>query len=423
MMESNGGSEAAHPAAKVSVQIELLPSSLQGLGSAVELPVGVRTLANQIAATGLTGRPLQIVPGQYLVAVELPDGSTHVEQTEITPTTQSVTLQPSDAVPADEAVRDPFEEFAVGIGPRPDIRPDFRRGSGSAALEDLTAEFARQYHEFRTSDPKFSGDLPAAMPEIRAEEVIASTVGEFRRSDQHWRLSDTGEGLASVTIPGEDREGRFALFERSRPDGTVQRLAVAVPAAVTWDVELVVADEPQLRIIPILENGRANTLLSYMAQQSYAHIATYANAQSESDFTELLFSKRSDPIGAAIGGYGLLSLNRFSPLEEWSENLTRVAPWLPDGYAIHGETQARLANHQKAAEYFHKMTRVGLPAFFAGLSYAETRIRLYTRHKLPSKKASVEMEAWLKVVSANVLSRLKLGEVLTTVIDPELDRV
>ncbi|WP_139812610.1 hypothetical protein [Ensifer aridi] len=419
MMGSNGGSEAAHPAARVSVKIELLPSSLQGLGSTVALPVNVRTLANRITATGLTGRQLQIAPGQYLIAVELPDGSTHVEQIEINSSTESVTLQPSDIAIIHEGVRDPLDDFNL---PAPDIRRVFRRGSGSAALEDVTAEFARQYHEFRTSDPRFSGDLPAAIPEIRAEEVIASTVGEFRRSDQHWRLSDTGEGLASVTIPGENREGRFALFERSRPEGTVQRLAVAVPAAVTWDVELVVADDPQLRIIPILENGRANTLLSYIAQQSYAHIATYADAQSESDFAELLFSKRSDPIGAAIGGYGLLSLNRFSPLEAWSENLTRVAPWLPDGYAIHGETQARLANHQKAAEYFHKMIRVGLPAFFAGLSYAEARIRLYISHELPSKEASVEMEAWLTAVSANVLSRLKLGEVLTTVIDPKVDR-
>ncbi|MBG0792333.1 hypothetical protein IYY11_02515 [Methylocystis sp. H62] len=421
MMETNGGSEAVHPAARVSVQIELLPSSLRGQGSAVELPVGVRTLSNGIAATGLTGRPLQIAPGQYLAAIELPDGSTHVEQIEITSSTQTITLQPSDAVPADEAVRDPIEES--GMGPRPDIRPVFRREISSTSLEDVTAEFARQYHEFRTSEPRLSdGDLPAAMREIRAEEVIASTVGEFRRSDRHWKLSDKGEGLASVTIPGEDREGRFALFERSRPEGTVQRLAVAVPAAVTWDVDLVVANEPQLRIIPILENGRANTLLSYMAQQSYAHIAAYADAQPESNFTELLYSKRSDPIGAAIGGYGLLSLNRYSPLEAWSENLTRVAPWLPDGYAIHGETQARLANHQKAADYFHKMIRVGLPTFFVGLSYAETRIRLYIQHELPSKRASEEMEAWLKAVSANVLSRLKLGEVLTTVIDPELDR-
>lgn len=420
MMEPIGGSERAHAAARVSVRIELLPSSLQELGSALALPVGVRTLANRIAATGLTGRPLQIAPGQYLAAVELPDGSTHVEQIEITSSTQSITLQPSDAVPVGEAVRSPLENFNVPTVP--DIRSVFRQRGGPTALEDVTAEFARQYHEFRTSEPRLSGDLPTAMPEIRAEEVIASTVGEFRRSDRHWKLSDKGEGLASVMIPGENREGRFALFERSGPAGSVQRLAVAVPAAVTWDVELVVADEPQLRVIPILENGRANLLLSYMAQQSYAQIATYADAQSESNFTELLFSKRSDPIGAAIGGYGLLSLNRFSPLEAWSENLTRVAPWLADGYAIHGETQARLANHQKAAEYFHKMIGVGLPAFFVGLSYAETRMRLYIRHELPSKRASKEMEAWLKAVSANVLSRLKLGEVLTTVLDPELDR-
>lgn len=136
-------------------------------------------------------------------------------------------------------------------------------------------------------------------------------------------------------------------------------------------------------------------------------------------FRELLRSKASDPIGAVIGGYGLLALNRLSPLDQWSQNLPVVAPWLPDSYVIHGETHARLGKHEIAAKAFHELSQCGIPVFSAGLSYAESRVRLYVGHGLPDKDAANDMAAWLDSLCVNVIERSRVGEALTTIIDPQ----
>lgn len=405
----------------------------------VPLPVTVRHFSTQIAAQGVTGQTLDLDPGSYLVTIERADGTTVSQTADVADAHGETTISivdPDDAdadttgdrtgeaqsrSESDTEAADAAPEAATGWWSTPGLGVNQKSLPRSAmnSLESISASFARQYRSLpstRTSDAPSNESQP---PQLVAREATATSDGRFSIPANARRMSsgNVRRGLSSFEVQGEARRGHFVVFDL--PHGRAKRVAVSVPAGENWSVELMVSTEP-FRVIPVLDNEKANALLSYISEQSYTQVASYTAARSAIDFESLLHSKMSDPIGAAIGGYGLLSLNRFSPLETWSENLTRVAPWLADGFAIHGETEARLGKHAKAARFFLEMTRVGLPVFSIGLSYAEARARIYSQHKLPDAAGSEELDRWLQAISRNVLPRLVLGEILTTVADPEV---
>lgn len=427
-----GGGGGAAGSTKAEVRFEFVDAA----GSPdVPLPVTVRHFSTRIAAQGVTGQPLRLDPGDYLVTIERADGTTVSQsaKVETSPSTSKIKIidldEPDLETGFEKATkrRTPgsgVESATIGSDAFPGSVFESAVGAQSqftnSSLENISASFARQYRSSPSTRASYVPWTENVASSITAREVWATRDGRFRIAPNAVNTlapDAMREGLYSIAVQGQAQPGRFIVVEL--PRAKVRRIAVSVPAAEYSSVELMVAVDP-LRIVPILQNAKANALLSYMTEQSYAQVASYTAAQSAGDLENLLYSKMADPIGAAIGGYGLLSLNRFSPLETWSENLTRVAPWLADGFAIHGETQARLGHHAKAAKFFLEMTRVGLPVFSVGLSYAETRVRLYIQHKLPDAAAADELAAWLKEISHNVLPRLLLGEVLTSVADPEV---
>lgn len=409
---------------KVDVRVEL---SSAFPSSSMPLPVTIREASTRMVAEGVVGQTLSVAPGAYFVVAQLPDGETHIEHVQVAATTSVLRLsQPEGFAASDNrasAGKGQAEASSYPTRAQRDMQhddSDVRPLAGLATLanapgEDTSAQFARRYRAVR------SDVQPFALDKVRSRNaghiVQLSPSGEIVERAAAVKLRYEDDSLGCVKVDGANRAGRFALFDK----GTVSKthaVAVAIPADNSSSVEFFIPEKEDRLLIAILNNKDANSLLSYLVQQSYDRIADYSE-DSETEFRNLLRSKMRDPIGAVIGGYGLLSLNRLSPLDQWSQNLPTAAPWLPDSFVIHGETHARLGKHDIAARAFHELSKCGIPIFSLGLSYAESRVRLYVRHGLPDKDSANEMAVWLNGLCLNVIKRLKVGEVLTTIIDPK----
>lgn len=409
---------------KVNVLIELagaVPAS-----SSSPLPVTIRELSTRTIAKGITGEKLSVAPGEYLVVAELPDGETLVEQVQIDENTGVVALMQSKEQADPDVTSVATVELSGTTKSYAEARPGLVPTSSTfdameelatmanAPGEDTSAMFARKYRAIRSEIRPIAFDT--ASSQDAGHIVQLSPAGKIIENAAALELHSNDKSLASIKVRGANRAGHFALIKKGIASKD-HDIAIAIPAAAGNGVEFVIPEKDDRLLIAILDNKTANSLLSYLVQQSYESVAAYSDG-TEDKFRDLLRSKMTDPIGAMIGGYGLLALNRLSPLDQWSQNLPAVAPWLPDSYVIHGETHARLAKHEIAAKAFYELTKCGIPLFSVGLSYAESRVRLYAGHGLPDKQAAAEMAAWLGGLYGNVIKRLKVGEVLTTIIDP-----
>jgi hypothetical protein len=92
----------------------------------------------------------------------------------------------------------------------------------------------------------------------------------------------------------------------------------------------------------------------------------------------MLYSKMSNPIGAAIGAYILLRIGSVEQLHDWPHNLSDWFPNLADGAIIAGELEARKGNDKEAIDLFLNAYQRGLPVFREGLSLLVSRLRSYT---------------------------------------------
>lgn len=423
-MTTNAGAPSGpRQARKVGLRVELSGAFPY---SSMPTPVTIREPSTRMVAEGFVGQELSVAPGEYFVVAQLPDGATHIEHVQVAEDTGVIQLSRPEAAAAPDSMPDAGVERAeASVSPAarkrdmPQDNIDTRLLAGLATLanapgEDTSAQFTRQYRAVRSAVQPFADKVNSR----NAGQIIRlSPIGKIveRAAAVELRYEDTS--LGSIKVRGANLAGHFALMEKGIVSKT-HAVAVAVPADNASTVEFIIPEEKDRLLIAILNNKEANALLSYLVQQSYDRVADYSK-DTEEKFRNLLESKMTDPIGAVIGGYGLLSLNRLSPLDQWSQNLPKAAFWLPDSYVIHGETHARLGKHDIASRAFYALSQCGIPIFSPGLSYAESRVRLYVGHGLPDKDSAHEMAVWLDGLCVNVIKRLKVGEVLTTIIDPK----
>jgi hypothetical protein len=152
---------------------------------------------------------------------------------------------------------------------------------------------------------------------------------------------------------------------------------------------------PQFSIDLHTPNRDADALLRYREQG----LATGAVLdQSAARMAEsLLGGKEKDQVAAAIGAYALLRVNDLERLHDWTGNLQKWFPWLPDGAAIRGEHLARQGEHVEALTAFLLLSERGLPLFSEGFAFAVDRLRLYLAAndspKVPTNFAAEAIES------------------------------
>ena len=130
----------------------------------------------------------------------------------------------------------------------------------------------------------------------------------------------------------------------------------------------------------LFKNADLEMLLRYLASDSQAPVDGLAGG-------ERVVAKRAfddpgfKPLAASAGAYALLRLGRLDDLD-WTPLMAERYPWLPDGFAIHGEWRARRGEHEQAQASFLTIPEVGLPYFSMGLSDAVNRLSQYAAAKL-----------------------------------------
>ncbi len=301
----------------------------QDLAGGADVPVEVRRPNLGLVARTTLSQEVVVSPGRYHISARLPSG------TELFGSVDAF----GDGVVVDLEL-DPGEP-ATSSRTKPSLAPKLERLE-ARDVEDMTLRLL--------CGNALTGEL---------EEVRVATI----RS-----ILENAEPVTGVNRP------MFVQLtgQHSEP------LNVAVPVAEDQEADLDLArkDDGSLIVVPRLAHPQADLLCRYRAVGALHEAATAATSPVL-DAQSLLYHKVQDPIAAAVGGYSLLRFAALERLHNWTENLYRWFPWLPDGAAIRGEHLARSGEHDAALECFCAVGNRGLPLFSDGVAFTVNRLRFY----------------------------------------------
>jgi hypothetical protein len=233
------------------------------------------------------------------------------------------------------------------------------------------------------ADPAAAG--LGALLRVFTGDVLNGTATEIDPSQALTPRPAPAAGTAHIAVrPGDARVAQ--LLQPGQPP-----LNVRLPVATADDgiphrgcVLVLTRDADGTVFLDVnLENVVANAVLRYDKRGMFDQAAQAAKSgaldteRQALDAAELIEEKKSDPIAAAVGGYGLLRFGELGDLRDWTKHLSDWYEWLPDGAVIRGEHLARNGEHARALERFLALDARGLPIFSDGLSYAVDRLRLY----------------------------------------------
>jgi len=134
-----------------------------------------------------------------------------------------------------------------------------------------------------------------------------------------------------------------------------------------------------LKISIALPNKSAQTLLYLMNQGDSDKAETlFEVRQAEL----LLHEKMRDPVGAAIGGYFLLSTGQLEYMHYWPNNLANWFEWLPDGPIIHAwqMIKSKDLNIPIIQRRLLEAVSRGIPLFTEGLRLLYEGLTLIYQH-------------------------------------------
>jgi hypothetical protein len=163
-------------------------------------------------------------------------------------------------------------------------------------------------------------------------------------------------------------------------------LQVAVPGQVPGNCLLPIlsatnAQKCRVRVVAATDAIRATALPvgNELTDSVAAYLATghlRAAAHVAANACDLLFGKVEDPVGAALGGYALLRLDRIDEVtEDWIANLVNWTRALPDGAVLASEQAARKGDNEGAEQWAAEALKRGTPMFADGLSLLAARLR------------------------------------------------
>jgi hypothetical protein len=296
-----------------------------------EVAIEVRNVHLVLVGRYPSSRTVDVPAGTYYVAARLPDGSEATDWVEV--------LAGKDAIAT--LVVDP-DSLPASTPPSLDVDRDFDSFDTVKSLSD---------------DPAFTA------------RVWSGTAGAFTRHGDELQVERTEPARWRARIPGTVPGGTLLVEVGSLAP---QPTWVVVPhePGDTTIVELTV-QAGEVRARPWLRNTRAASLLRYVARRDLRSARVVADATNAED---LLYAKRADPVGAAIGAYALLAMRELERMHDWSERLCYGFDWLADGAVIRGEHLARLGRADEALACFLQLEKRGLPAISDGLDYAVDRL-------------------------------------------------
>ena len=310
----------------------------------LDIPLEVRSDDLKIVGRTTSSQGLDVEPGRYFVSALLPAGQELTGLIDVhgeLEATVQLAPDPGDVPPDERVERTHYLSRDVDLSAAPSalesLGPEPTASTGS-----ITMRWIR-------------GNVLAGAPAAWSAEAFMPVEAQQIQ-------------VASGQEP--------TYLQLVRADGTM--ITLATPSLAWQQSTVVVGAGPSggWRVDIHLANLAADLLLHYRAS-GYAKEAAamlespYLNAES------LLRGKMNDPVAAAVGAYALLRFADLDRLHDWTGNLFRFFPWLPDAAAIYAEHLARLGKHAEAVRAFNQLLDRGLPMFSDGVSYALDRLRLY----------------------------------------------
>ena len=159
---------------------------------------------------------------------------------------------------------------------------------------------------------------------------------------------------------------------------------VSLPAAEELEVTVQpTGDEqtPNVTLTVATNDNLAEATLGYLTVGAVTHAGLISD-QAEG----LLYRKRHNPAGAAVGGYFLLRTSSLERLHNWPRNLANWMQWMPDGALIHAwqlireQQESREpvpARLDEARELLLLTVERGLPVYTEGLRLLVSGLKLF----------------------------------------------
>jgi hypothetical protein len=205
--------------------------------------------------------------------------------------------------------------------------------------------------------------------------------------------SDHAPGSEQLLLTGRSPSGAWKLWQsehksaafpnmksqaielRLRCTGASEQVTVIPPPALRYlrpDVQ--VDQAPHLRTA--LRHDVADAIMGYVNRSQVLDAGLLADGVAPVS-EQALWNKRDDPIAAAVGAFALLALGQLDRLHDWTANLYRWFPWLPDATVAYAEHLARAGDHDQARHVLHRLATQGVPCLTVGLTTAATRLSFY----------------------------------------------
>lgn len=340
----------------------------------VALPVEVRDRLMRLVKRDVGEPEFALDPGIYMVSAHLPGGRQLAETVDV----HAGTIHPVDLTPEPEA-----------LSPRARYSTVFAEAAAAPSFDQAVFPFDWSFRFLRMES------LSEAVPDThvvveqteRRQGSLAMTIRVPLTAVVFVQIARAGEVPLNVALPATRGNGERCILTVEDRAGLLY--VSALPAA-----------------------GRVGRAAQYLAAGENQHAALLITGQ---EAEELLYSKITDPVGAAMGGYVLLRLGALERTHNWMDNLAAWFQWLPDGAIIAGEKAAMLGNHVQAAGYFLQAGKRGLPLFTDGFSVLVSRLRQYqtnahiqarfTQDEFADVRAlSARLEEWSPFVDFSALT-------------------
>lgn len=339
-----------------------------------ELPIQVRDLKLRVAARGFSGTSISLSPGKYFV---------------------TATTAAGERLQADEMVLVESQgSHSVDLH-----LPQLPALEGDAAAAPVAADDASGL--LRVESTRFTVGIDAASPQdalpLRRFTGSRADVWTFEGSWLgHWLSPEAGSfpapgsrllrsrvqpgGLDVVAVEAERSTTGDRLLHVAMGQHTA---TIALPLDASGATRVRLAEKGGEVVVAEVEfPGRSlNRFYKYIASSRTLEARSISRKMIE-QAQELIWDKVESPLSATLAAYVLLRANDSDPkhresMDEWTANLQRIAPWLPDATAIRIEWLARTGRDPEALGLLLSLEGAGCPWFRSGLNYLVDRLKMY----------------------------------------------
>lgn len=397
---------------------------VRDLDSDGELPIQVRDLKLRVAASGFSGTPILLSPGRYFV---------------------TATTAAGERLQVDEMVQvEPLSEKSV------DLRLPLVLGSAGGDTADVPVPQSSRPPSFGgllsatngtnlafADSVPFAGGIDVAFPS--AQEVKPAVDFTNCGADVwtlegdwlgHWLSPEAGRfpGLDSMLMlsrpvpPGLD----VVVADRnSDPPGDrllhvslgQRTVTIALPLDAHGPTQIKVGIKAgEVTVVDVEFPSRSLNRFYKFIASSHTLEARSISRKIFDQARELILEKGESPLSAVLAAYVLLRANDRDPsqrasMDDWSAQLRRVAPWMPDATAIRIEWLARTGRDSEALELLLTLEKVGCPWFRSGLNYLVDRLKMYlslggSRIRSAASPSATDVQRLSRLLEA--LSRIAL---------------